>query len=133
MTEVTFVVPDLAAATQEFPLLEPGDHILGVASVELAVIKGGRYEGKPALNVAFEKPGYKWVWKILPMFQPDEDDSKGLAWVAMSSARFFKQAGLTPGEKFTPELLKTMKFRAVVGLQPRADVPTENQAYIISF
>lgn len=133
MTEVTFVVPDLSVAVQEFPIVEPGEHVLSVVSVELTVIKGGRYEGKPALNVAFEKKGYKWIWKVLPMFQPDEDDSKGMAWVAMSTARFFQQASLKPGEKFTPEILKSMKFHATTGLQARADVPTENQAYIISF
>lgn len=125
-------LPDFSgAATTAVALLEPDTYTFEIREVRQQTIKGGRYEGQPVLNVGLATSTNVWVWKQLPMFAPDADDSKGLTWLRMSTMAFASAIGAKG--KLDLDKLVGVCVDAEVGIQPRADRPDENQNFIKTF
>lgn len=125
-------LPDFSGATtNSITLLEAGTYTFEIKEVRQQTIKGGKYEGKPVLNVGLATSTNVWVWKQLPMFAPDTDDAKGLTWLRMSTMAF--AAALKAKGKLDLDKLVGQCLDAEVGVQPRADRPDESQNFIKTF
>jgi hypothetical protein len=125
-------LPDFSGATTStITLLDAGTYTLEIREIRQQTIKGGRYEGQPVLNVGLATSTNVWVWKQLPMFEPDAEDTKGLTWLRMSTMAFAK--AVNAKGKLDLDKLVGVCVDAEVGVQPRADRPDEAQNFIKTF
>ncbi len=112
-------------------LLEAGKYELEIREIRQQTIKGGKYAGKPVLNVGLATSKNIWVWKQLPMFDIESGDASGLTWMRMSTKAF---AGATGSKKkLDIDTLIGKMVGAEIGVQARADRPEENQNFVKTF
>ncbi len=135
-------LPDFTAAAEQksvITILEPATYTLEVREVRQQTIKGGQYAGSPVLNLAFvTKTGGEtgsssevWIWKQLPMFSIPASDEKGTTWMRMSTYAF--ATALKLNGAIDPDSLVGKVVDCEVGVQARADRPSENQNFIKTF
>lgn len=111
--------------------LPAGTYTLEIKEVRQQTIKSGKYEGQPVLNVGLATVENVWVWKQLPMFTIDKEDTKGMTWFRMSTVAFAKAINSTTGID-VDAIIGTL-VTAEIGVQPRADRPDEEQNFIKTF
>lgn len=135
-------LPDFAAAASQAPtitILEPARYTLEIREVRQQTIKNGEYAGSPVLNLAFVtqtggengSSSEVWIWKQLPMFPIPATDDKGTTWMRMSTMAF--ATALKLKGSFDPDSLVGQIVECEVGVQARADRPSENQNFIKTF
>ena len=135
-------LPDFSAAAKQksaIAILEPGRYTLEIREVRQQTIKNGEYSGSPVLNLAFVtktggengSPSEVWIWKQLPMFDIPESDEKGTTWMRMSTYALAKALKLKGA--IDPDTLVGKIVECEVGIQARADRPSENQNFIKTF
>jgi hypothetical protein len=124
-------LPSFAGTEVASTILDAGSYTLEIKEIRQQVIKGGKYEGKPVLNIGLATLENVWVWKQLPMFGIESDDIKGLTWLRMSTLAFAKA---TKSKKAIDiEGLIGTLVSAEIGVQPRADRPDEVQNFVKTF
>jgi hypothetical protein len=124
-------LPSFDGTQTAVTILEAGNYELEIREIRQQAIKGGKYAGKPVLNVGLATSTNVWVWKQLPMFGIEKDDIKGLTWLRMSTLAFANATGSKKGLDLDA-LIGTM-VGAEIGIQPRADRPEENQNFVKTF
>jgi hypothetical protein len=130
MTNI-ITLPSFDGTQTTVSILETGNYELEIREIRQQAIKGGKYAGKPVLNVGLATSTNVWVWKQLPIFDVEEDDIKGLTWLRMSTMSFVNATGSYLGLDIDA-LIGTM-VGAEIGIQPRADRPEENQNFVKTF
>ena len=130
MTNI-ITLPSFDGTQTAASILEAGKYELEIREIRQQVIKGGKYEGKPVLNIGLATSTNVWVWKQLPMFDVDKDDIKGLTWLRMSTMAFAIATGSKKG--LDVDALIGKMVGAEIGIQPRADRPEENQNFVKTF
>ena len=125
-------IPSFASVKDEVTLIVPaGVYELEIKEVRQQAIKGGKYEGKPVINLGLATDGNVYIWKQLPMFEMEAGDTKGLTWLRMSTMSFAKAIGAKG--KLNLDKLVGMSVLAEVGVQARADRPDETQNFVKTF
>jgi hypothetical protein len=130
MTNI-ITLPSFDGTQTTVSILETGNYELEIREIRQQAIKGGKYAGKPVLNVGLATSTNVWVWKQLPIFDVEKDDIKGLTWLRMSTMAFAIATGSKKGLD-VDALIGTM-VGAEIGIQPRADRPEENQNFVKTF
>lgn len=130
MTNI-ITLPSFDGTQTAASILEAGKYELEIREIRQQAIKGGKYEGKPVLNIGLATSTNVWVWKQLPMFDIDKDDTKGLTWLRMSTMAFAIATGSKKGLDVDALIGKVVG--AEIGIQPRADRPEENQNFVKTF
>jgi hypothetical protein len=124
-------LPSFDGTETAVTVLEAGSYELEIKEIRQQTIKGGKYAGKPVLNVGLATSTNVWVWKQLPMFDIEKDDIKGQTWLRMSTMAF---AIATDSKKgIDVDALIGQLVGAEIGIQARADRPEENQNFVKTF
>ena len=124
-------LPSFDGTETAVTVLDAGSYELEIREIRQQTIKGGKYAGKPVLNVGLATSANVWVWKQLPMFDIEKDDIKGQTWLRMSTMAFAVATGSKKGLDI--EALIGQLVGAEIGIQPRADRPEENQNFVKTF
>lgn len=131
------IVPnDAVLESEQYTVKEAGQYTMEIVAVDKVLVKSGKHEGKPALNLTLAHSDGRKVWKQIPMWSAPTEQTvearKERDWLRMSRVALNTALG-TNNTILTnePETIIGRLIETVLGIQSSANYGEQN--FVVTF